>query len=117
MEIVGIGTDIVDMRRVAAARFPERIAAFLFVEEELLAMRHSRDQTQFIASRLAAKEAVIKAFPGTLGYHDFSIGKRGKDLSVHFLTPSPRGYTAFVSVAHEFSFAVGYATLCHTKPA
>lgn len=112
MHIVGIGTDIVELRRIRAARYPLRLADFFFVASERDALRDARDATEFIASRLAAKEAVIKAFPGTIHYHDIVIDKEGRKLVARLVRPEDHLYKVFVSIAHEFNYAVSYATIC-----
>lgn len=110
MEIVGTGVDIVDISRARRARYLRRVAEFIFNDEELTRMRASRDEAQFFSSRLAAKEAVIKAFPLPLTYHDFSIVPLTRGVGVHF--SSDTSYHALVSIAHEIDYAVGYALVC-----
>ena len=112
MKIAGIGTDIVEIERVRSASRPKRAADFFFRSSELREMRASRDQAQFFASRLAAKEAVIKAYPGTIHYHDIEITKRGKKIQAKLIRPADKKFTVFLSVAHERAYAIGYAILC-----
>jgi|SRR6185437_12235944 len=111
MHIVGIGTDIVDLKRIRNARYIARAAEFFFTDTELTDMRGSRDTAQFVASRLAAKEAVIKACPERLWYHDFSIVKKGEKLSVQLHKPLGKPYDIFVSIAHEFAYVVSNAVV------
>jgi phosphopantetheine--protein transferase-like protein len=112
MHIVGVGTDIVELRRIREARYILRAADFFFVPEELDALHDARDTVQFVASRLAAKEAVIKAYPGTLHYHDIIIDREGRKLVARLVRPEDHIYKVFVSIAHEFNYAVSYATIC-----
>src|SRR3989344_391423 len=111
MRILGIGVDIVDMRRLRQARHLERVAEFFLLPEELEAMKHSRDAVQFAASRFAAKEAVIKACPERLWYHDFVIEKEGEKLRVRFCGPIGQKYEVFLSVAHELSYTISNAVV------
>jgi holo-[acyl-carrier protein] synthase len=72
LSIVGIGVDVVDLARFAAAltRTP-RLAERLFTEAE-------RDlPVAGLAARFAAKEAVAKALgaPGGLAWHDAEIAR------------------------------------------
>lgn len=62
--IYGIGTDIVAMRRVAAAweRFGERFAARILAPEECAEFSGHAAPARFLAKRFAAKEAFAKAF-------------------------------------------------------
>lgn len=61
--IFGIGTDILQVARVAAVyeRFGERFAERLLMPEELRHFRSSRQPVRFLAMRFAAKEAIVKA--------------------------------------------------------
>jgi holo-[acyl-carrier protein] synthase len=79
--IVGLGTDLVEVGRVAAAlerqgeAFVEKI--FTERERELLVDEDSQRRLQRIAARFAAKEAALKAL-GTgwgqgVGWHDVEI--------------------------------------------
>jgi len=68
--IYGIGLDIVDVRRIRSAwrRFGERLARRLLHREELLEYAACRRPEYYLAKRLAAKEALVKAL-GT-GFRD-----------------------------------------------
>ena len=63
MRIVGVGTDIVDVRRIAAvhARFGARFAQRILGPGEQGAFESCADPAAFLAKRFAAKEAVGKA--------------------------------------------------------
>ena len=111
MSIIGIGTDIVEIERIKKAKFKKRTAEFFFLKEEIGAMNKSRDYRQFFASRLSAKEAVIKAFPSKLYYHDFKISNIGKKPTVTFLKKNSKKYKVFLSIAHEFKYAISYAII------
>ncbi len=113
METLGIGTDIVDMSRFMRARFPDRIAEYILIDEEIEAMHKSRNTIQFLASRFAAKEAIIKASPISLTYHNILIQRDGQKLSAHIITlPQAVPYKLFLSVAHEFRYTIAYAIVC-----
>ncbi len=112
MNIVGIGTDIVDISRLRDARHLARVAEFIFLPAEIADMKKSRDKAQFAASRLALKESVIKAYPGTLHYRDILIQKKGNKLAVRLALKKAARYEVFASIAHEFNCAIGYAILC-----
>ncbi len=61
--IVGIGADIVDIRRIEAGleRFGERFLNRLFAAEERDGAARARNRAAFLAKRFAAKEAFAKA--------------------------------------------------------
>ncbi|WP_135556890.1 holo-ACP synthase [Paenibacillus cymbidii] len=79
--IIGIGTDLADLPRIAdllalpaGRRFMERILA---PEERLLAEQRKARLVEFVAGRFAAKEAVSKAFGcgigRQIGFHDMIV--------------------------------------------
>lgn len=61
--IIGVGTDLVEVRRVAAvlARHGERAHARLFTPAEVARCGKSRAPDESFAARFAAKEAFFKA--------------------------------------------------------
>ncbi len=78
--ILGIGTDIIDIRRVerVLARHGERFLKKVFTEEErAYAQRRPRLLAATLAKRFAAKEACAKALGTGLGQ-----GVRWKDIGV-----------------------------------
>jgi holo-[acyl-carrier protein] synthase len=73
-DTVGVGVDLVDVARLAAAleRRP-RLAARLFTERERV---DARGRPERLAARFAAKEATWKALGvgiGSTGFHDVEI--------------------------------------------
>ncbi len=67
MEIVGIGTDIVECLRIARMieRHGEQFLRRIYTEREIQACNSNKRITESFASRWAAKEAVLKALGGT----------------------------------------------------
>jgi holo-[acyl-carrier protein] synthase len=61
--IVGIGSDLADIRRIAATleRFGERFAARIFTDIERARSERKPDRASSYAKRFAAKEACAKA--------------------------------------------------------
>ena len=113
MTINGIGTDIVSIKRMKNARHRERVAEYVLCDNERKLLDASADPVEYLASRLAAKEAVVKAFPGTLNLQDISIVKDGNKLKVEFKDSSMgASYAVFVSISHEFEYALGFAVVC-----
>ncbi len=92
--IVGIGTDLCDVGRVAAAldRFGERFAVRILVERELERFRRHNRPANYLAKRFAAKEALSKAL-GTgirapVNWHNIEI--RNAASGRPFIQPSER---------------------------
>lgn len=77
--IRGVGIDVVDVRRVRRAlqRFGHRLAERLLHPRELADYERQRHPEAFLARRLAAKEALVKAL-GT----GFAPGLRARQLRV-----------------------------------
>lgn len=79
--IVGIGTDLVEVPRIAAAlaRHGERFRARVLVVEERRAFDDPAAEARWFAKRYAAKEAVAKAFGTGIGsrlsFQDIVIGR------------------------------------------
>jgi holo-[acyl-carrier protein] synthase len=61
--IIGIGNDIIDIRRVAKTldRYGERFTARIFTEVEVRKSERRRERAASYAKRFAAKEACAKA--------------------------------------------------------
>ena len=80
--ILGIGTDLIEVARIAAAfeKFGARFAGRILLPDEIAYCQSHRNPAPFLAARFAAKEAVSKAF-GTgigsqLGWQDMEIRRR-----------------------------------------
>lgn len=82
--ILGIGTDIVDIRRIekALTRFGEKFEQRLFTKQEIAfangrAKAGKRIKASTLAKRVAAKEAFVKAlgtgFTGGISWQDMDI--------------------------------------------
>ena len=61
--ILGIGTDVVDGRRIEAIlnRHKDKFAKRIFTKAELMAANKTANKVYFLAKRFAVKEAVYKA--------------------------------------------------------
>ena len=73
--IFGIGTDLVEIARVARiyARHGERFVSHVLMPEELTSFRGDARPERFLAMRFAAKEALVKAMGTGFGH---SVGLR-----------------------------------------
>lgn len=105
--VVGIGTDIAAIERFRRLAHPERVASLYLLPKEWEQSRLAADAPTYLASRFAAKEAVIKACPVRLSPLDFSIEKDGPKPFVVCTRPLP--YSFFVSIAHESEYATAAA--------
>lgn len=78
MMIVGLGTDIVEIERLADVyqRNP-RFASRIFTQRELSYCLRRQNCYPHLAARFAAKEAVAKAFGRSLSWQDVEIENNG----------------------------------------
>ncbi|MEL6686536.1 MAG: holo-ACP synthase [Pseudomonadota bacterium] len=131
--IVGIGTDICDIRRIRELfeRHPDRFAAKAFTEGEREKCLARPDPVPCLAKRFAAKEAVAKALAtedsGALSWHDVEVinAASGRpDVQLHggaserLKSLLPDHHTAHIrlSLSDERDFAVAFAVV-EARPA
>ena len=105
----GIGVDIVEHTRIRNIRYLERFAELVLSKRERAELAERHDKIEFIASRFAAKEAVIKAFPAAITSSDFEIRKDGVKPYAHFFDARHRICQVHVSLSHSSDYAAGYA--------
>ena len=110
MHIVGIGTDIVALKRIRRAPNFDRILEYVCVpSERVYIMEKSRSKTQSLGTYFAVKEAVIKAFPAEIGYQHITLQRGSRGLTVSVDHASSDEYQVLVSLAHEFAYVVSTA--------
>ena len=122
--IIGIGTDVVSIQRIEKAvhRFGERFIKKVFTDEEAKACKNKKDRSSFLASRFAAKEAVLKAF-GTgisngIGFKDVEVSReQGKrpEIILHGKGKEIAGTLGVkdihLSISHDAGLAVAFAVI------
>lgn len=106
--IIGIGIDIVPIDEFRKANHKGRIAEFFLTKEEISLIPKKRTD-EHLASRFAAKEAVIKAFPHKLEPHDFEIIKQGVRPIVKLQPKLEKTYQVLLSLTHTKSDAAAVA--------
>jgi holo-[acyl-carrier protein] synthase len=126
--ILGVGTDIVDCRRISAAlaRHGGRFERRIFTPLERAAAKSSADPALFFAKRFAVKEAVYKALnaSGVLGRGWLEAETLREAGGAPLLTLSgrcktaleamtPGGYKAspFVSLSDEPPYALAFVII------
>lgn len=120
--IFGIGSDIVEVRRIVDAwdRFGRRFAERILTPGELAAFAMTRDQPRFLARRFAAKEAMSKALgtgfahgisPRRLGIQPDAWGKPQVVLEPSAATIAERlgAGRGFITLTDERDFVVAFA--------
>lgn len=115
--IVGIGIDIIELKRIRLAlernpRFEEKILS----ETErvnYLTLKSRKRQVEFLAGRFAAKEALGKALGtglGALRFSDITIANDGLGKPVlRFRTEE--GLNSHLSISHSNDYAVAEVIL------
>ncbi len=115
-----IGVDIASVMRLrAAADRQPNLLARLFTSAEMADAGQGRQRWPRLASRFAAKEAVIKAAGGLRGgrYRDIEIRRRpGRPPQVEVRGPlrqwlDSQGLRVLVSLSHEDDYAVAMVML------
>ena len=131
--ILGIGTDICDIRRIRELydRHPERFTKKAFTEGEREKCLSRPDPVPCLAKRFAAKEAVAKALAteesGALSWHDVEVvnSLSGRpDVLLHagaaerlkFILPNNHTAHIRLSLSDERDFAVAFAVV-EARPA
>ena len=116
MKILGIGTDIIEIERIARTvkdnpRFAERI----FTKRELDYCLGKKSRKAHLAARFAAKEAVGKAIGRPLAWQEVEIvnGENGKPIvrlsgkAKH----AAAGCRVMISISHSRDYATATALL------
>ena len=117
--IVGIGTDICDIRRIAKIldRHGERFKAKCFTDAERATCDARSASDTCYAKRFAAKEAVAKALAGThtgaLPWHSVEIvndpsGRPRAILSCDAAARAPEDATIHLSLSDDPPYAVAF---------
>lgn len=121
--LLGLGTDLTEVRRIAAAcaRHGDRFLARVFTADERRAADARRNPAEYLAGRFAAKEAVLKAlgtgWGGGLGFRDIGVHGSHGPPSVVLDGPARArlealgGRRVLVSITHAAGLAVATAVL------
>jgi holo-[acyl-carrier protein] synthase len=124
MNLLGVGMDIVETRRIADSitRFGDRFLHRVFTEGEIAYAQSMKNPHLHLAARFAAKEAISKAF-GTgigreLGWRDLEIVRepsgqpRGRLHGRAVAYAETRGVLAIhVSLSHTAEYGAASAVL------
>ena len=113
--IIGIGTDIIEISRIAKAvdRWGDHFINHVFTKDEIAYCRRHKFPAQNFAGRFAAKEAVIKALPSIkdLQWTDIEIindasGKPHCTVAYKNLKQS-----IHISISHTNKYATAFAII------
>lgn len=96
--INNIGCDIVEHERINL-----KIVKKVLFDEELAFYNESNNKVEYLASRFAAKEAIVKAMDRTIGFNDIRI------------TNAPSGKPVcniegiMLTISHEKNYSIAFA--------
>jgi holo-[acyl-carrier protein] synthase len=105
------GIDIIELTRFDNLADFRRVAEYILSPTELRLMDSSRDSRQFLASRFAAKEAIVKALPGQATLADIEIENSGLKLVARPMAPPLDKYKISLSITHSELFAAAVAVV------
>lgn len=129
--VCGIGTDIVEVRRMreATEKWGRRFLKRVFSERELAYSLSKRDPYPHLAARFAAKEAMVKALgclkeTGDIPVSYMPVLRHFEVISDHTGKPAlhcpvallPEGVLPYVTLSHEREYAVAVVVLERRKP-
>lgn len=117
--ILGVGTDIVEIKRIknALIKSPHRFLARVFTPYEQEYCLKKREPALYLAGRFAAKEAVVKAlgtgFSEGISWLDIEVrndpsGKPAAFLSSHAASKTVHS-TIHISISHCDHYATAFA--------
>lgn len=122
--IIGIGTDIVEIERIASSieRLGERFVNRILTppEREQFAQLNSQRAASFLAKRFAAKEAAVKALGTGIGsgvsFQHFTVvnlpsGKPVLEVDESILSMLEHPVKWHLSLSDEQQFALAFVTL------
>lgn len=122
--IIGTGIDIIEVERIrdAIEKWGDGFLTRIFTEQEIECAQKRRDIFQHLASRFAAKEAVVKAFANggqrTVYWKDIEVSndKNGKPFITLYgrysrLMQEQRVSEIIVSISHTKEHAVSTVLL------
>ena len=122
MQILGVGVDIVEKKRIKKSLKNKHFIKRIFTNTEILLAKSKKDKIAFYANRFAAKEAFSKSigtgFRNNLNFIDLSIknDKLGKPLFV--ITDKLKKiikkkfkitkFNFFLSISDEKKYSIAY---------
>lgn len=117
MKIIGIGTDLVDIRRVKTSidKYKMQFLEKIFNQTEIKLMEKKNFDPSFIAKRWAAKESTIKAMNATVTWHDIELTNEATGKPILTIHSHPNLIT-FVTLTDEYPYAQSYVIVATENP-
>lgn len=105
------GIDVIELKRFYDLTNFERVAELVLSPKEIQLMLKSRDKHQFLASRFALKEAVIKALPQNANMSDLEVMGVNSRPEVLLTNPLFKSYSVAASLSHSESIVAATAVV------
>ena len=113
MKIIGLGTDIVEVKRIQA--FAQKPGALerIFSAQEIAYCRARKNEHQHLAVRFAAKEAVYKALPfAGIAFKKIQVTNlESRRPEVRVDDERCQGLCILISLSHTESYATAVAVV------
>lgn len=118
MKFIGIGNDIIEIKRIEKAIQKDNFIKKVFTENEIKLFELKGKRAEFFAGRFAAKEAISKSL-GT-GFRDFSLtdieilnNELGKPFIIfkNKIEAYNTKYSANISISHCKEYATAVAII------
>ena len=113
MELIGIGTDLIEVSRMEAfAKRPDALAR-IFSQEEIDYCLSRKNKYEHLAVRFAAKEAVYKALPfDGVAFKNISVFNLPSGRpQVHVDDPRMKAFSVLISLSHTKHYATAQAVV------
>jgi len=112
--IIGIGTDIIEIKRIEKLDL-DKFAKKILTESEIKLLANGPQRVAKLAKRFAAKEAIAKAFGtgigGDLSFQDIEISSDEKGKPLAKISNQQAGLSVHLSIADEKEYAVAFAVI------
>ena len=117
VNVVGIGTDLVEIKRIqqALARYGDAFAKRILTTKEYEIYQQHKQPAQFMAGRFALKEAVVKAlgcgFRQGINWHCIEILNSPQGQPMVQLKGAAAQYSRFqiqATLSHERAYALAF---------
>jgi len=115
--IIGIGCDIVEIKRITQVPDPEKFARRILnsAEFKVYTTLSDSNKSTFLAGRFAAKEAFAKAMGcgigATLSWQDITVLNHESGAPYLSCPTLPKHQNCHLSIAHELHYAVAYCII------
>lgn len=112
--IIGIGTDIVSIARIAQAMQNPAFVHRILTHAE----QHRQLTPEYVAGRWAAKEAIKKAFPELNSWHQVQILNEPNQPPIAAICHpgfQSENHYIHLSISHERDLAIAFAVIDRTS--